>query len=200
MKTIKQSIVALIFNSAFLMLNSPNAEAQSTPDSLQQSTRFNKFAIGYNLTQYQNEFGIGLNFTSPYIAHHSMAFRLTGTVQWLQATVVDPVPGPTVYMATWSPYAAFRLSVVSRNFIITNKISIYSEGGVVMLLPNPSFSSKSTQFGGFGVLGFEFHLSPRWTQFIEAGGIGTGAVADKAIGKPIYCNGFLLNVGFRVYL
>ena len=36
--------------------------------------------------------------------------------------------------------------------------------------------------------------------FIEMGGVGTGAIAEKSIGKPIYSNGFLLSVGLRVNL
>ena len=36
--------------------------------------------------------------------------------------------------------------------------------------------------------------------FIELGGVGTGAKADKIAFKPIYSNGFLIDVGFRVCL
>jgi hypothetical protein len=36
--------------------------------------------------------------------------------------------------------------------------------------------------------------------FIELGGVGTGANADKVTGNPIYSNGFLISVGFRGYI
>jgi hypothetical protein len=36
--------------------------------------------------------------------------------------------------------------------------------------------------------------------FIELGGIGVGANADKVPGKPIYSNGFLISVGVRGYI
>ena len=40
----------------------------------------------------------------------------------------------------------------------------------------------------------------RNSYFIEIGGIGTGATADKVANKPIYSNGLMLSTGFRIYL
>lgn len=157
-----------------------------------EETRLNKFAVGFNLNQYQHDFGVGMNITSPYIKK-SIAFRLMGSAQWLQ----NIPKGDTA--TTWSPYVNFRLSVVTRQFVITDKISVYTEGGIVLLVPNKEFSSHATQFGGFGVFGFEFHPSAHWAPFIEAGGIGTGAIADKSVGRPIYSNGFVVSTGFRIY-
>jgi hypothetical protein len=181
--------------TAFMLavLFTVTVNAQTQTDSLQKTnSRLNKFAFGFNLNQYQHDYGVGLNITTPYIANF-MAFRLMGSLQWLQNTP----KGDTVN--TWSPYVNIRFGVVTRQLVITDKISIYSEGGVVMLLTNPSFSSKATQFGGYGLFGFEFHPRKNWGQFIELGGVGTGAIADKAIGRPIYSNGFLISTGFRAY-
>ena len=33
--------------------------------------------------------------------------------------------------------------------------------------------------------------------FIEIGGVGSGATADKVVGNPIYANGLMINVGYR---
>ena len=51
--------------------------------------------------------------------------------------------------------------------------------------------------GGYGLFGFEFFMNSRNNYFIEIGGVGTGAVADKVANSPIYSNGLLINVGFR---
>jgi hypothetical protein len=74
---------------------------------------------------------------------------------------------------------------------------LYGEGGVIVLFPSSEFSSESEVLGGYGLFGFEFFFSHQSNYFIEIGGIGTGAVADKASGKPIYSNGLLINVGLR---
>ncbi len=161
-------------------------------DSLQDKGKRNKMAIGFNLNQYQSDFGLGLNITTPYIAH-SIAFRLQGNYQWLQN-----IPrGDT--SSIWSGYQNLRLGIVTRAFAISRKLSIYSEGGVLMLLANNKVSSAQVLWGGYGIFGVEFHPTAHWGQFFEAGGVGTGAVADKSIGRPIYSNGFIISTGFRVY-
>ena len=43
-------------------------------------------------------------------------------------------------------------------------------------------------------------MSPNTNYYLEVGGVGKGAVADKAFGEPIYSNGLLINVGFRYSL
>lgn len=65
------------------------------------------------------------------------------------------------------------------------------------LFPSDAFSSRSVQFGGYGLFGFEFLLDQHMRYFLEAGGVGTGARADRIEGAPIYSNGFVINVGVR---
>ena len=36
----------------------------------------NKMALGFQLTQYQNDFGLGINISSAYFANENMAFLL----------------------------------------------------------------------------------------------------------------------------
>ena len=186
---VKKSIILF---AAILLCTT--VRAQSKPDSLthKANSTQNRFAIGFNLNQYQHDFGVGANITSPYIAR-SIAFRLMGSAQGLQC-----IPKGDS-LTTWAPYTNLRLSVVTRQFVLTEKISVYSEGGIVMIIPNQQFSSQPSQFGGFGVFGFEFHPGGGYSQFIEAGGIGTGSIADKAIGRPIYANGFIVSTGFRLH-
>ncbi len=169
-------------------------KSQTIADTVKKSSSNpqNRFAIGYNLSQYQKDFGVGINLTSPYVAKF-MAFRLVSNMQWF-----ENIPnGETNFR--WNTYYNFRFGVVTRQFLISNKISLYSEGGLIAILPNSNTSSVTLKLGGYGLFGFEFHPSPNFSQFIETGGIGTDAVADKLPGNPIYCNGFLVSAGFRIH-
>ena len=51
-----------------------------------------------------------------------------------------------------------------------------------------------------GLLGFEFLANQRLSYFVELGGMGTGAKADKTPLKPIYSNGFTASTGIRFRL
>lgn len=101
---------------------------------------------------------------------------------------------------SWSPYGNIQLGIRSRHAIIEDKIFIYGEGGGTLLLPNSDFSSYNTVKGGYGLFGFEFKANPTFGYFIELGGMGTGAKADRLPSKPIYSNGFTSTVGFRINL
>ena len=162
----------------------------SNPISAQ--TKTNKLEIGMNVSQYQKDFGVGLHLISPYFAKSKVAVKLGANFQWL-----EHYNGTET---TWTPYQNVQLGLRGRSAIIEDKIFIYGEGGIVTILTNSTFSSKTSTFGGYGLFGFEFKPSSTFAYFIELGGIGTGATADKLIGKPIYSNGFLTNVGFRVGL
>lgn len=98
---------------------------------------------------------------------------------------------------TWSSYSNASLGFVQSVGEIKNFLRVYGEGGAIFLFPSDKFSSKSIQFGGYGLFGFEFFFDQHLNYFLEAGGVGTGAKADKISGKPIYSNGFIINVGVR---
>jgi len=179
-----KKIVLLLFTTFLL---SSFSFCQEKPSKL------NRFAIGFNLNRNQNDFGVGINFTSPYIAK-SLAFRIESGVYFFQGTsLLD-----TAEM--WSPYFSNRIGVIGRTPIIKDKINVYTEGGMILMIPNINFSSSNIQFGGYGVLGFEFCITQFVVQFIEIGGIGTGAMADKCFGNPIYSNGFMISGGMRFHL
>lgn len=148
----------------------------------------NKPSLGFSISQYQKDFGIGVHFLTPYFFNDILAVKIGGNIQWLEYSNPD---------AGWTPYGNLQLGVRGREFIIENKVSLYGEGGLVIILPNSKFSSRNFQAGGYGLFGFEFMLDSGISYFIEMGGIGTGACADKVPGRPIYSNGFLTNVGFR---
>lgn len=149
------------------------------------------FGIGGQVGQHQKDFGIGLNLTSPYFAHKKMAVRLRGNVLWNQHPTGDAE-------TTWSPYSNLSLGFVQSVGEMGEFMRVYGEGGAIYLFPSDEFSSRSVEFGGYGLFGFEFFFDEHMNYFIEAGGVGTGARADEIPGKPIYSNGFLINVGVRI--
>ncbi len=167
----------------FLGISSTNAIAQVAD---------NKLGIGFRISQVQNDFGIGLDLISPYFANAKVAVRVGGSFQWL-----EHVRGTET---TWTPYQNGQVGVRGRQFVIDDKVFVYGEGGFIIIFPNDEFSAESTEFGGYGLFGFEFKPHDKFGFYLEVGGVGTGAVADKIVNRPIYSNGFLTNAGFRVTL
>lgn len=150
----------------------------------------NKFEVGFNINQYQRDFGVGVHFISPYFLQSKVAVSAGANFQWFEHFNTTET--------TWTPYQNFQLGLRGKNAIIENKLYIYGEGGIVTIFPNSDFSSKKTEFGGYGVFGFEFKPVSKFAYYLELGGVGTGAKADKVTNQPIYSNGFLTKVGFRI--
>jgi len=150
------------------------------------------FGFGFQINQFQRDFGLGLNLTSPSFAKDKIAIRLRGNLMYN-----ENVQNSTT---TWTPYSNVSLGLIGVGGQIGNYIRVYGEGGVIGLLPSKEFSSKQFVFGGYGLFGFEFFTSSSSNYFIEIGGIGTGAKEDKIASKPIYSNGFLIAAGFRLHL
>lgn len=152
----------------------------------------NRVAVGFNLSQYQKDFGAGLHFISPYFANGKAAVKAGVNLQWFENSDGTKT--------TWSTYQNIQLGMRSRMTVLENKIFIYGEGGLLTILPSDVFSTKSVVVGGFALFGFELKSAQNFSYFIEMGSIGTGARADKIGGEPIYSNGFVTNVGFRIML
>jgi len=149
------------------------------------------FSMGFQLNQFQNDFGLGLNFTTPYFANKRVALRLRGNLMFNKHISDD--------VTVWSPYSNVSLGMVGVAGIIGDFIRLYGEGGMITLFPSDDFSSESVVFGGYGVFGFEFYFYQGGNYFIEIGGIGTGAIADKAVNQPVYSNGLMISTGFRIH-
>jgi hypothetical protein len=155
-------------------------------------TKSNRTEIGFNLSQYQKDFGAGLHVISPYFCKETIAVKAGLNIQWFEHS--------TDTETTRSTYQNIQLGIRGRSNIVTRNISVYGEGGVIMILPNSDFSSKRLALGGYGLFGFDFRIVPRFAYFIELGGVGVGTTADKVASKPIYSNGFLTNVGIKIGL
>ena len=152
----------------------------------------NGIGIGFHLSQFQRDFGMGLNLTSPYFAKDKIAIRARSNLMFhenVQNTV-----------STWTPYLNMSLGLIGVSGNIGDYIRLYGEGGITGLLPSSKFSSQQFAFGGYGLFGFEFFMKPNHNYFIEIGGIGTGAREDKSPTQPIYSNGLIISAGFRFNL
>jgi len=93
-----------------------------------------------------------------------------------------------------------RLVLLGKAGDIADAIQLYGEGGIIGLFPSDEFSSKTFEFGGYGLFGFEFYMNARSNYFIEIGAVGTGAKADKVVNNPVYSNGLTISSGFRIHL
>lgn len=148
--------------------------------------------FGMQLVEYQDDFGIGLNLSSPYFVHDRIGIRLKSNLMYHQA-VID---GST----TWAPYGNVSLGFIGVGGNVSERIRLYGEGGFIAILPSNLISNADIETGGYGVFGFEFFFSHFGNYFIELGGMGSGAVADRLDGAPIYSNGFTMSTGFRYFL
>jgi len=153
-------------------------------------TDVNKVGFGFNINRIQNDFGIGVDIITPYFASSKLAIKIGTNVKWLEHIQES--------IMTWTPYQNVQIGIRSRHFIIEDKFFIYGEGGSLILFPNSQFSSKKSRFGGYGVFGFEFKGSSHFGFYLELGAAGSGAKADLITHEPIYSNGFITNVGFRI--
>lgn len=178
--------IKYLFSAAFIVFLTVLASAQSTVNE--------GFSFGLNLNQYQRDFGIGLNVTSPSFAGDNLVVRATANLQYLQHVPVEKTA------ETWTGYGAFRLGLANTGAALADGIRLYGEGGAMLLLPNDEFSDKDAILGAYGLFGFEFYMHASSSFFLEAGGLGINAVADQLPNAPIYANGFLVSVGWRVHL
>lgn len=158
----------------------------------QQNELENKVNIGFQLSQYQDDFGAGINVSSPWFAHERIAVKVRSNLMFHEHVQDEET--------TWTPYLNVKLGVAGKTGTIGNFMRLYGEGGVIGLLPSDEFSSESFEFGGYGLFGFEFYMKPDSNYFIELGAVGTGAKADEIINSPIYSNGFTISTGFRFHL
>ncbi len=155
----------------------------------QESNLNSNMGFGIHLSQYQRDFGLGVQYTTPYFLYESLAFRAKANLMWHEH--IENLE------YTWSQYSNYTLGLVGTAGKINDFMRLYGEGGVIFILPNSSFSTADYDLGGYGLFGFEFYFFPNGNYFIELGAVGTGAQADEIPGNPIYSNGFMTNVGFR---
>ncbi len=176
----------------FFCCSMPNTYANDNP-IMKRSV-----SLSYHLLQHQNDFGVGMSIASPFILDDvNLAFRLRTSLMWNEGTYNMSVDGGRT---GWRAYGALQFGASSYTIALAPGVRLYGEGGLVVLLPSGEFSSESTVLGGYGIFGFEVFSSPGFAYFIEIGGMGTGATADKLPNQPIYSNGLTVSGGFRIHL
>lgn len=150
------------------------------------------FGLGFHVQQFQRDFGLGLQITSPHFLKEKIAVRARINLAWHEHA--------TSYNTFWTSYPAVQLGLVGMGGMVGSHIRLYGEGGILALWPSQEFSTKDRHIGGYGFFGFEFFMNSTASYFIELGGIGIGATADNVPGHPVYSNGFATTVGFRYFL
>ena len=156
-----------------------------------QERSLNKLSIGFQLQQVQNELGIGVHLLSPSIGH----FRLKSaySYSWFLHEKVDGI-------SDWTKYS--NLNFGTRYQCITHNVTnLYVELGSQLLFIDESISSESMNFGGYGLIGFEFFLhkdpSVSTSYFIELGASANNSRADRITSQPKVGHGFITTVGVR---
>ncbi|MDX2195756.1 MAG: hypothetical protein NW207_05005 [Cytophagales bacterium] len=167
----------------------------------QESQPNNGMGFGFQICQYQKDFGLGLNLMSPSFFYNRISVRVRSNLVFNERVVgIIPINSPVYEETVWTPYANISLGMVGITGFIHDKIRLYSEGGLIAIIPSKLITSKDVIIGGYGLFGVEFFMDNLTNYFIEIGAVGTGAVADMVIRRPIYSNGLLINTGFRFQL
>ncbi len=158
-----------------------------------QETKKDGLSFGFQLNQFQNDFGLGANFSSPSIFNNSVTIRLRLNAMFYEYVNEN-------LKTEWQPYGNIMLGFSSSSYRISDAIALYGEGGIIGILPSSNFSNSSFELGGYGIFGFEFYFSDDFCYFLEVGAVGSGATADKIKTEPIYSNGFIMSVGWKIKL
>jgi hypothetical protein len=160
----------------------------------QEDNNKEKASFGFQLNEFQQDFGIGINLTSPAIMENTIELHLRGNMMFQQYYDTKSEE------STWQPYANIMIGISSATYKINSNVALYGEGGGILILPSSTIDEDATEFGGYGIFGFEFMFADSFSYFLEAGAVGTGASAEKIPGRPIYSNGFILSVGWKINL
>lgn len=191
--------LALIFNGIIAQAQIPDSITNYSIDLGKQPKQcfmeaFINTGIGFGmqLNQYQNDFGLGLNLSSPSFINERMAFRLRGNIMFN-----EHIQNTTTVR---TPYSNISLGMVGATGKVGNYIRIYGEGGMILLLPSDKFSEENLVLGGYGMLGIEFFMNRFCNYFLETGYTTTGAKEDKIVTQPYYSNGLIISSGLRIFL
>lgn len=155
-------------------------------------------AMGFHLARLGGDPALGIELTSPYGAHGNLAVR--GSLDLAER---QGYPSTAPSEMTSEAYGVAKVGLVGVGGLLAGCIRLYGEGGLLAAFPKKSFSSRSSELGGYGHFGFEFLIGPpsrpRCSYFVELGTVGTRVRADRQVGRPFYLEGFSTGTGFRFY-
>jgi len=175
-------------NITFIMIFTCFCLISAGQKKVTEQNREAHFSTGFQLHKFDDDFGCGINLTSPWFWKDKTSVRFNGDVVFSK-------------MKNWKPYGSTRLGLVGSTGIVREFCRFYGEGGLQVLTLNPDISADKVKLGGYGHFGFEFFLKETNSDsyFIELGSSGIVAKAQKLEGKPMYFNGFCIGVGTRHY-
>jgi hypothetical protein len=155
--------------------------------------------VGFSVSRFQDDFGLGLEAATPSFANDSVRISASGGIAWYPHGIVGGDE-------TWLRYGHASIRLEGGQRMPHLPIRLYGFGGPVFVISPANLSSTAVRVGGLGGFGFEFFFQRapgrdmHMSYYLEAGGIGTGATADAVPGSPIFANGFLMATGFRLHL
>jgi hypothetical protein len=152
------------------------------------------WTFGPEVLGLPGEFGVGLHFLTPGLFGENFRLKIGGSNQWLRGRL----PGQDAQSRLG--YTSIRLGIHISFPFGAKGLSGYSEGGVVETFPESRLSGRSFVLGGYGVFGLEFRMSRASASFVEFGGMGSGARAERLVGRPSYSRGFVVAAGLRFRL
>lgn len=152
----------------------------------------NGVGIGFQINQFQQDFGFGVQVSSPSFWNNGAVLRLKTNLVFHEHLKQGQYE--------WSGYQNIALGLAGYGGWVTENIRIYGEGGLMGLLPSGNFSSESFVLSGYGSFGTELYASPGFHYFLEVGVAPTRARADLVPGNPFFHNGFFTTMGLRYNL
>ncbi len=153
-------------------------------------------SVGGTLHRFQDDFGIGAALASPHFAGGRLRVTLAGGISWY------PYAADAAGDQEWAPYGDMRLVVEGGERAPGSPVRLYGFGGPSLFIVPDRLSETRVSVGGIGGFGFEYYFTATGrdgpiSYFTEAGGIGSGARADRLDGKPLLGNGFFVTAGLR---
>lgn len=185
----------------FILFASHIALAEDGSDNSQSNVaypRAGNLALGFEITDFQNDYGLGLNLTTPYFFKDTMSVRLHGGIAWFEGVAADEALNDMD--SQWIKYFPVRLGWVISVGLGSGLTRLYAEAGGLIYLGAKDIA-KDIVVGGYGQFGFEFFpaiLSPV-SYFFQAGGMGSSGKGTEIMTEPSVGNGFMMEVGFRWY-
>jgi hypothetical protein len=184
---------------ALATLAAPGIASASDPAAAAPDAQKNGVSFGFAISRFQDDFGASLLASTPFFAGDSLRLTLGGGIAWYPYAPSSTPPGDQV----WTMYEHGRLVIEGGHRLGELPLRLYGFGGFTTLFAS-ELSTTTVHPGGVGGFGFELYMPAQGrdgpvSYFIELGGIGSGAQGDKIPGKPIFANGFLIQVGLRVY-
>ncbi len=173
------------FIAMLILLISTNLHAQESQGSYRTG-----WQTGFQLNEFGNEFGLGLNVITP---------RLWSITRFQFAFDNQYLPYQSATGEDWKSYQQFRFGTLTHAPIIKGKVDVYGGGGIVVGLLPSSMSSAKTTISGTGTFGLAFYWYEGFTYFFEMGGTGALGSANRLPGNPVIGGGFFNSVGFRYH-